>query len=199
MIKWLLSALVLLGFGVMYFLQEASSEPPKVSYTPMQFSGAMAEFMSVPEDVRNVSLIGHYINQSKVFSVGETSEDKRLLPMLNVIASTTLGPEQSTLPHPQQRVFKDWLTPYWQSGVVMTKTYLTDVENQLLGYEIRTNDARIYVILNFSYDVHSLPFPLGFMSSTKVQLWRTDSQQIETFVTQWPLSVTGMSAVIVVV
>ncbi|UTP73243.1 hypothetical protein NLG07_03095 [Alteromonas sp. LMIT006] len=48
-----------------------------------------------------------------------------------------------------------------------------------------------------SFDTHQIPFPLGFMSSTKVSIWHSDTEEFATFVTQRPLSIQPLTLVIV--
>jgi hypothetical protein len=79
------------------------------------------------------------------------------------------------------------------------RIYTADQDTQLLAYEIRSEDARIYVAINFSYDMYELPLPLGFMASTKIKLWRTDAPELNAFVTRGPLSIRAMTAAIVIV
>ena len=79
------------------------------------------------------------------------------------------------------------------------RIYEVDVANQLFAYELRFEDARAYVMYNFSFDTHPLPLPLGFMASTKVTLYRTDNPEFKRFVTSGPLSITYHSAVVVIV
>ncbi len=79
------------------------------------------------------------------------------------------------------------------------RIYEVDVDNKLFAYELRFENARVYVMYNFSFDTHPLPLPLGFMASTKVTLYRTDNPTFERFVTSGPLSITYHSAVVVIV
>lgn len=78
--------------------------------------------------------------------------------------------------------------------------YEADDDNNVLAYS-RTNEdgARVYVAFNLSYDVQPMPFPLGFMNSTKIQLWQSDATTVREFVTDQPVSMRPFTASIVVI
>ncbi len=79
------------------------------------------------------------------------------------------------------------------------KVYHQDNETKLLAFQLASNESRVYVIINFSYDMHDVPFPFGFMNSTKVHLWRSDSLKTDSFVTKGTLSIAGRVAMVVIV
>lgn len=64
----------------------------------------------------------------------------------------------------------------------------------------RTNTAnRAYIAFNFSYETQALPMPLGFMASTKVTLWQSDTQGTHQFVTRQPIYMRPFTVTIVIV
>lgn len=80
------------------------------------------------------------------------------------------------------------------------KVYYANNEEKLFAYQKQNKDGtRIYIVFNLSFDIHVMPLPLGFMNSTKIKLWQTDTIQIENFVTDQPLMIRAFSAAIVIV
>lgn len=82
----------------------------------------------------------------------------------------------------------------------LAKVYYADNEEKLFAYQKQNNEgARFYIVFNLSFDIQTMPLPLGFMRSTKVKLWQTDSLRIESFVTDQALMIRPFSAAIVIV
>ncbi len=77
--------------------------------------------------------------------------------------------------------------------------YAADNAIGVLAYSRRNDQKRAYIAYNLSFDVHEMPLPFGFMSSTKVSLWESDVGQLRTFVTSSPLLIRPLTAVIVLV
>ena len=123
--------------------------------------------------------------------------ETRLLEMLQAVtvlpspSLNTMGTEVLTL--------SAFIEQYGPLSSANMRIYEVDVANQLFAYELRFEDARAYVMYNFSFDTHPLPLPLGFMASTKVTLYRTDNPEFKRFVTNGPLSITYHSGVVVIV
>jgi hypothetical protein len=69
----------------------------------------------------------------------------------------------------------------------------------LFAYQRSKNNTRAFVAFNFSFDNHELPLPFGFMASTKVSMWQSDSPEIQTFVTSQALTIRPYTAVIIIV
>ena len=132
-------------------------------------------------------------NSSSKLSERET----RLLEMLQAV-TVLPSPPLSTL-SAEALTLTAFIEQYGPLASADIRIYEVDVANQLFAYELRFKDARAYVMYNFSFDTHPLPLPLGFMASTKVTLYRTDSPHPKRFVTSGPLSITYHSAVVVVV
>jgi hypothetical protein len=61
------------------------------------------------------------------------------------------------------------------------------------------DNVRAYVAFNLSFDAQKMPFPLGFMSSTKVTVWRSGEDTLNTFVTNQAIALPALSAAIVLV
>ncbi|WP_100656252.1 glycoside hydrolase family 13 protein [Alteromonas flava] len=112
---------------------------------------------------------------------------------------------------PDPVAFNADLFNYYQSLISLRNThpvlvsgaidyYAADDDKQLLAYA-RTNEegARVYVAFNLSFDVQPMPLPLGFMQSTKVQLWQSDAPEIREFVTAQPIMLRPMTASIVII
>lgn len=72
-------------------------------------------------------------------------------------------------------------------------------EAGIFAYQRVWGSQRVYVVFNLSFDSQVLPLPHGFMSSTKVSVWRTDDQALRRFVTSSPLQIRGLSGVVVAV
>lgn len=77
--------------------------------------------------------------------------------------------------------------------------YHNDQATQTFAFS-RTNPAnRAYIAFNFSYETLPVPMPLGFMASTKVTLWQTDTTGSRQFVTNQPIQMRPFTATIVIV
>lgn len=79
------------------------------------------------------------------------------------------------------------------------KIYAGDDTKRLLAYRINTPRQRIFAMFNLSFDEQQAPLPLGFMSSTKVRLWRSDDTSIREFVTNAPLFIKPLTVMLLVV
>lgn len=77
--------------------------------------------------------------------------------------------------------------------------YAADNAIGVLAYSRRSGPQRAYIAYNLSFDIHEIPLPFGFMSSTKVSLWESDVGLLRTFVTSSPLLIRPLTAVIVLV
>ena len=125
---------------------------------------------------------------------------ERELALLNTLEMMTvlpLAPTQHSSSVSQS--LESLINSYGPFDKGKQKIYEVDPVNQILGYELRLPDTRMYIVYNFSYDVLPLPLPLGFMASTKIAMWRTDAPELQRFVTQGPLSIRAQSAAIVIV
>lgn len=132
-------------------------------------------------------------NLSSSLSTRET----RLFEMLQAV--TILPSPPSNKMSADVLTLTSFIEQYGPLARAGMRIYEVDVANQLFAYELRFEDARAYVMYNFSFDTHPLPLPLGFMASTKVTLYRTDNPEFKRFVTSGPLSITYHSAVVVIV
>lgn len=79
------------------------------------------------------------------------------------------------------------------------KIYEADNTTSLFAYQRSKGNMRAFIAFNFSFDTHELPLPFGFMTSTKVSMWQSDSPQLRTFVTSHTLSIRPFTAVILIV
>ena len=77
--------------------------------------------------------------------------------------------------------------------------YEIDDKLQLLAFRLRNTDNQAFVIFNFSNTSQTAPLPFGFMSSTKVVVWRSNTHQIGKFVTSGALTVNPHSAMIIII
>lgn len=125
----------------------------------------------------------------------------RLFKMLNTITVIPQSPLNTMTDTVNADVssLTSFLEKYGSLDSADMRIYEVDVTNKLFAYELRFEDARAYVMYNFSFDTHPLPLPLGFMASTKISLYRTDNPTFKRFVTKGPLSITYHSAVVVIV
>ncbi|WP_395340283.1 hypothetical protein PN836_016520 [Ningiella sp. W23] len=79
------------------------------------------------------------------------------------------------------------------------EVYAADSQNKLIAYSMRLNKARAYIAFNHSFDIHQMPLPFGFMTSTKVTLWRSSDTDVESYVTSSPIQIAPFEYVIVLV
>ena len=82
--------------------------------------------------------------------------------------------------------------------------YYADNAEGVFAYSRQNGSARAYIALNFSFNTQEMPLPFGFMASTKVAVWQSDSvsasgNDIERFVTQQAISVQAFSGKVVIV
>lgn len=77
--------------------------------------------------------------------------------------------------------------------------YEADNKHQLLAYSRRYNNTRAFIAYNLSFDVHEMPLPFGFMSSTKVTMWQSDAPKKRSFVTNSPLIIHPYTVALVIV
>jgi len=84
-----------------------------------------------------------------------------------------------------------------QRGAI--EIYEADNQRQLFAYRLTSSDARAFVAFNFSFDLQQMPLPFGFMASTKISLWQSDMDEVQTFVTSQPLMIRPFTAMIVIV
>jgi hypothetical protein len=83
--------------------------------------------------------------------------------------------------------------------VQKSTVYEADNERRLLAFRTKTSAGEAaYIVYNFSFDIHEVPLPFGFMTSTKVTLWQSDTANVTTFVTDAPLMISPYSAVIII-
>ena len=92
--------------------------------------------------------------------------------------------------------------PVLESGEV--EVYYADNDEGLFAYSRKSDSTRAYIALNFSFNTHDMPLPFGFMASTKVAVWQSDSvsssgKDIERFVTQQAINIQSFSAKAVIV
>ncbi|AUC86856.1 hypothetical protein CW735_00545 [Alteromonas sp. MB-3u-76] len=126
-----------------------------------------------------------------------SGRERRLLETLQAV--TVLPSPPSNTMSADVLTLTSFIEQYGPLARADMRIYEVDVANQLFAYELRFEDARAYVMYNFSFDTHPMPLPLGFMASTKVTLYRTDNPEFKRFVTNGPLSITYHSAVVVIV
>jgi len=204
--------------GTIWFFQISQGEP-KPSYTqPWRsavWNNAVCSFFSVNSDKRDVLLLneglaialgkGETVDADKAERANQTcpalgnlsARETLLFEALNAVTvlptsplNTMEGDIAALTAHIQQ---------YGPLATADMRIYEVDAANKLFAYELRFEDARVYVMYNFSFDTHPLPLPLGFMASTKVTLYSTDNPKFNRFVTSGPLSITYHSAVVVIV
>ena len=72
-------------------------------------------------------------------------------------------------------------------------------ELSLFALKRELGKRRAYIAFNLSHDIQNMPLPFGFMSSTKVSVWRTDLPELKTFVTNEQIEILPFTAIIVLV
>lgn len=181
----------------------------------------LQQFAQQLERDRQVSQITSVMAAFEGLNIEETDDAKflskssvpqqlaELLCVIEVTAIADITPERhfsqtcNSFSHPNipkmlQR-FAEFSASYAAFSQRQLNVYHSDDSQQLLAYELRGSDERVYVVVNFSFDTLPIPFPHGFMTSTKVTLWESQLEETRSFVTQWPLSIQPFSAVIIVV
>jgi hypothetical protein len=84
------------------------------------------------------------------------------------------------------------------------EVYYTNNAEGIFAYSRQNASARAYIALNFSFNTQEMPLPFGFMASTKVAVWQSDSvsasgKDIERFVTQQAIRIQAFSGKAVIV
>lgn len=158
---------------------------------------ALNQFAYLPERRRTVDLVAEVIEGQAMPDLGDehqyTQPNRILLELMEFVGFTMTGQAANQLPNAVENVQKR----HQVFGYIRPEVYQVDKAKGILGYVYKTPDTRFYVIVNLSYDTHQIPFPLGFMSSTKVSVWHSDTKAFTTFVTQGPLSIQPLTMVIV--
>jgi|GEM_PF-1467090 len=77
--------------------------------------------------------------------------------------------------------------------------YTASEEFSLFAYQRTLGNTRAFVAFNFSFDTVEVPLPFGFMTSTKITMWQSDSPKATTFVTSQALMIRPYTAVIIIV
>ena len=77
--------------------------------------------------------------------------------------------------------------------------YFIDEESQVMAFQRISEDKRAYIAFSFSFDNQQMPFPFGFMNSTKMSVWHDKSSTINTFVSNGALSLPSLSVMVVIV
>lgn len=77
--------------------------------------------------------------------------------------------------------------------------YEVDDQTKVMAYQRQYQNTRAYIAFNFSFDTVDMPFPFGFMNSTKITLWQSDAKSTERFVTQGSLPLRPFTATVVIV
>lgn len=187
------------------------------------WNNAVCRFFSLSSDKRDVALLNEGLSKALGdeeagaevescaalgnLSANLSTREVRLFEMLKAVTVFPTRPLISVEADSDVTVDGDveidkltsFIEQYGPLTAADMRIYEVDVTNKLFAYELRFENARVYVMYNFSFDTHPLPLPLGFMASTKVTLYRTDNPTFERFVTSGPLSITYHSAVVVIV
>ena len=200
----------------MWFFQTQQSEPKPSYAEPWRrsvWNNALCSFFSVNSDKRDVALLSDglakALGNEAVITAEKTcparsnlsTREARLFKTLHAVTVLPSQPLSNVDADAKIEAVKltSFIEQYGPLATAEIRIYEADVANKVFAYELRFDDARIYVMYNFSFDTHPLPLPLGFMASTKVTLYRTDNPIFKRFVTSGPLSITYHSAVVVIV
>lgn len=180
----------------------------------LSISHLVCDFLSKQDDARSIDELASHL--SEVFS-SKTPQplpekkidrcDKKLNDKESSLLSTmfiTLSLDEAYLEilkyfNLEAKSVSELVKALGNSVASSFDIYYTDEKKQLLGFSVEKDDKRIYVVVNFSYDMHDLPLPLGFMASTKIKLWKSDSGEVDEFVTQGPLSIDLLSTAVIIV
>lgn len=204
--------------GTIWFIQTPDNQP-KPSYTEAWRSAvwnkALCYFFTVSSDKRDVLLLNEglasALGEEATVGADKVSRAEQTCPALNKLSTretrlfetlsavTVLPGSPLNAENKDVMALSSFIQQYGPLATADMRIYEVDAANKLFAYELRFEDARLYVMYNFSFDTHPLPLPLGFMASTKVTLYRTDNPVFKRFVTSGPLSITYHSAVVVIV
>lgn len=77
--------------------------------------------------------------------------------------------------------------------------YHADNEQRLLAYKRRLGNKSAFIAYNLSFDMHEMPLPFGFMASTKVTVWGSDTQSPQTFVSNSPIIIHPFTVMVIIV
>ncbi len=175
---------------------EHSTTPLYSSNQAQAIQQSLHQIAFLPEDKRSVALVAGVIQRDDM-EIGKAVRRKQpnsaIAELMALIGYTLTGQATNQLPS----AVEDFQQVHQIFGLVEPEIYQLDETKQLLGYVYKTSNARCYVIVNLSFDTHQIPFPLGFMSSTKVSIWHSDTEEFATFVMQRPLSIQPLTLVIV--
>jgi len=219
----------LIGAGFFLYHQHINSTDGPVllndedaAYRTLFFHQRIVKFLSKHPEQRSMQTLADLIKEilppfqgieqnSEVFNHLSQTDEKlsptdKEIEMLQTLIYTLPGEPPIASPFDLTNPQQQWLKPlvelrreYEVFNQGTLNIYATDQVSQLLAYELRRDDNRAYVIFNFSYDVHTIPLPFGFMSSTKIKLWQSDNPTIREFVTRSQLSIRPFSSAIIIV
>jgi hypothetical protein len=124
--------------------------------------------------------------------------------LVNTFLFTLLGDTESILALPKQddvlQSLNNMVNTYPVFNDATAELYDLRLEQKTFAFERKgENNVRAYIAFNLSFDVQEMPLPLGFMSSTKVTVWRSDLPELDTFVTNQAFVMPALSAIIVIV
>lgn len=124
--------------------------------------------------------------------------------LANTFLFALLGDTETILALPKQNDVLQSLNNMVKTYPVFTEAtaqlYDLSLEQKTFAFERKgANNVRAYIAFNLSFDVQEMPLPLGFMSSTKVTVWRSDAPELYTFVTNQAFVMPALSAIIVIV
>jgi hypothetical protein len=201
----------LLCVGVLLLLFGCQPAPPAknqdyavqaaVPQTRLNLHQSLMGFANLTVAQRSISLLSDIIQSFpaniETPSVNTTEQFAPLDEQLALIYTTLTG-DKTTASAELLELFEHPISDA-VFGNIPPELYVENSDSGIVGYYFRHPDKRIYIIVNLSFDHHEVPFPLGFMTSTKVSIWQTDAPQFETFVTQRPLSIRPRTAIVVIV
>ena len=146
----------------------------------------------------NIMQVNHFQNSGMTGIRAELIELQAIFNFCLIGAETALSNKQSELNNRLENLAQlmDQNTRNSLNEIVF---YYADNDTRLLAFSIESSDARYYVGFNYSWEIHEMPLPFGFMASTKVTTWESDIGRLNTFVTQQPIVIRPFTAMIIAV
>ncbi|WP_394224216.1 hypothetical protein [Alteromonas gracilis] len=218
-LKWAsLLALLIGGISVFILNKKASLQNDVQSaevnkQQALLISQVVCDFLSKKDERRSITSLANGLSNTlsneltgsgskhEVSSCEHPINEHETALLSTLFAVLPLGSEHATLFnafHIRENSVSELVKTINASLMGKFEVYYFDEQKQLLGFSVTEDNLRIYAAVNFSYDMHEMPLPLGFMASTKVKLWKSDSGEINEFVTQGSLSISAFSTAVII-
>lgn len=166
---------------------------------PSEPKNMVKQLVTAPCANSNIKLVGEVKPNS-----AQIERNRIRQTLFSTFLFTLLSGTETILALPKQDDVLQSLNNMVETYPVFTQAtaqlYDLSLEQNTFAFERKgANNVRAYIAFNLSFDVQEMPLPLGFMSSTKVTVWRSDAPEPDTFVTNQAFVMPALSAIIVIV